>query len=124
MVDDAGCWLWTASLDGAGYSKIRVDGRLFNAHRWYYEMINGPIPKGLQLDHLCRVRRCVNPDHLEPVTQQENIRRGEGIGVINARKTHCPKGHPYAGDNLIVRSGSRGCRTCVTDRRRRPSAPC
>ena len=78
------------------------------AHRVAYELQVGPIPVGLQLDHLCRVRSCVNPAHLEPVTSAENTRRG-----LRAMKTHCPQGHPYAGENLLIRpTGQRRCRTC------------
>lgn len=70
-----GCWLWTGTLNGAGYGTYRVDGQTVGAHRHVYEVERGPIPEGLHLDHLCSVRRCVNPSHLEPVTPSENIRR-------------------------------------------------
>lgn len=73
---DDECWLWTASTDGHGYGQFWNGERRMPTHRWAYEQARGPIPEGLQLDHLCRVRRCVNPDHLEAVTQAENIRRG------------------------------------------------
>lgn len=107
------CWLWTRSLDGKGYASIKVDGRMQLAHRLSYTSLVGPIPKGLVLDHLCRVRRCVNPAHLEPVTDRENILRGEGFGAKNAAKTHCPQGHPYDGANTLIRpNGNRRCRAC------------
>ncbi len=112
-----GCWDWTASTAGGGYGSFAVGGRRKTpAHRYAYEAAHGPIPEGLHLDHLCRNRRCVNPAHLEPVTQQENIRRGEG-GKYWAAKTHCPAGHPYAGANLLMSTNERGgpvrrCRTC------------
>lgn len=111
-----GCHVWTASLDTHGYAQISDGAHRILAHRLAYEQSVGPIPEGLQIDHLCRVRHCVNPTHLEPVTQQENIRRGEA-GCHEHAKTHCPKGHPYSGDNLVVRNkrgGGEGriCREC------------
>ena len=97
---NSGCWLWDASLDGKGYGQFMVpqDGvrKLKRAHRISYEMYKGPIPEGLDLDHLCRVPSCVNPDHLEPVTRGENLRRGnmrENNGLM--AKAHCPNGHEY-----------------------------
>ena len=120
---NSGCWLWTGNVTGGkygGYPTLmeggKNGGKVIYAHRLSYEFRNGPIPPGLQLDHLCRVHCCVNPDHLEPVTFVENIRRGvhsyKMAEILRAR-THCPQGHPYAGHNLIVRkSGSRQCRAC------------
>lgn len=112
-VDCGGCWMWVGAATRQGYGQINVQGRMAYAHRVSYEMAVGPIPVGLQIDHLCRNRRCVNPDHLEPVTRRENILRGDGITARNARKTHCAKGHSFAGDNLYVYpDGNRGCRIC------------
>jgi hypothetical protein len=74
------CWLWTGAVGSSGHGRIRPHGRLLQAHRWVYELLVGPIPEGLDLDHLCRIRRCVNPDHLEPVTRQLNLARGAGPG--------------------------------------------
>jgi len=109
---NSGCWLWMAAVDKKGYAKVgynrppRGYGMEF-AHRVLYEQIRGPIPEGLDIDHLCRVRCCVNPDHLEPVTNAENHRRGI---ARNAKKTHCPQGHPY---DFTYRNGNhRICRTC------------
>lgn len=111
------CWLWTSHTRN-GYGQFKLDRRQTPAHRWAYEAMIGPIPKGLQLDHLCRVRNCVNPKHLEPVTHQENIRRGMA-GAHWAAKTHCPQGHPYSGENLYVTPGEkrrRMCRECMRNR--------
>ncbi|MEU7240240.1 HNH endonuclease signature motif containing protein [Streptomyces sparsogenes] len=85
------------------------------AHRFAYETLVGPIPEHLQLDHLCRVRHCVNPDHLEPVSSRENTRRGRSQAGINGRKTHCQKGHPFDSANTYVWKGSRACRTCRSE---------
>ncbi len=108
----AACWLWMRGRNGSGYGSVWINGRGFRAHRIAYELTNGPIPQGAHLDHLCRVRHCVNPSHLEAVTQQENILRGTGLAAQNAKKTHCPKGHPLSGDNLYLYDGRRYCRLC------------
>lgn len=97
-----------------GYVRVKVGGSRLavHAHRLAYEAVKGPIPAGLQIDHLCRVRNCVNPDHLEAVTQQENVRRGR-VGENTRSKTHCPQGHPYDEANTYRNpAGSRNCRTC------------
>lgn len=127
-VDASGvCWEWTASFDGKGagrgYGQFNAgDRKTDRAHRWAYINLCGPIPDGLVLDHLCRNTACVNPDHLEPVTQMVNKRRG-GSGVLNSAKTHCPQGHPYEGYNLLVgREGWRECRICRNTARRRRRA--
>ena len=117
------CHLWTAGLDADGYGRFGLNGRNRKAHVVSYEIQVGPIPSGLEPDHLCRVRRCVNDAHLEPVTRAENMRRGDGPALLRARqlaKTHCPQGHPYIGENLIVRHGQRSCRICkcASDHRR------
>lgn len=110
----SGCWLWTGSLNNRGYAG-GIAGYA-NAHRFAFEHYVGPIPPGRQIDHLCRVRHCVNPEHLEPVSPSENTRRGLVPLIVGARmleKTHCPAGHPYAGENLVVNAdGKRRCRTC------------
>lgn len=108
-VDD--CWTWTAAIAGT-YGRFWLDGRFVSAHRWSYEQSRGPIPPGLVLDHLCRNRVCVNPEHLEPVTQRENTLRGSTRPAANAIKDACPKDHPYAGGNLRVTNGRRVCRAC------------
>lgn len=112
---ESGCVEWIASINGSGYGTFGAGGgRTVMAHRWSYEYHVGPISDGLDLDHLCRNRKCVNPAHLEPVTTRTNLLRGVGVGCANAKKTHCPKGHPYSGDNLYVPPGrsNRACRSC------------
>lgn len=112
-----GCWLWTGALRG-GYGRFarRSDGRQvwYQAHRSPYEEIHGPVPGGLPLDHICRNKACVNPDHLEPVGHVVNVRRGWRGGVYL-----CPAGHEYSGDNVYVipSTGGRVCRKCRSARR-------
>lgn len=114
------CWLWTAALDAKGYGFFRGEPISTRAHRVAYTLTVGPIPKGLELDHLCRNRACVNPAHLEPVVHRENVLRGDA-GLARARlesaKTHCPQGHPYDDINTYRRStGHRTCRSCARER--------
>lgn len=117
---NTGCWLWTgaASFNHSGnlYGLFKTD-KLKGAHRASYELYKGPIPHGLVVDHKCRQTLCVNPDHLEAVTSLENSRRGivsEVCRDLQLSKTHCPHGHPYAGDNLYLKpNGRRECRQCV-----------
>ena len=114
-----GCWLWRGGQGRGGYGRAHIGGTEYRpAHRVAYELVVGPIPDSFDLDHLCRVRLCVNPSHLEPVTNRENTLRGYGPTAINARKTHCLRGHPLSGDNLVrLRSSDeRKCRTCHRDR--------
>ena len=119
---NTGCWLWSGCDNGEGYGTVYSGGKNHKAHRVSYELHNGKIPDGLQIDHLCRVRCCVNPDHLEAVTQKTNVQRGEAVKKCRehfAAITHCPQGHPYSGDNLrITTSGSRLCRECHRSRER------
>ena len=107
------CWIWTGLLTVDGYGRFIVSNRQGKAvHRWIYEFCVGPIPVGLEIDHLCRVRNCVNPDHLEPVSHAENVRRG--AGSPQRHKTHCVRGHPYDAQNTIVdKRGWRACRACA-----------
>lgn len=115
----ATCWDWTGHVTG-GYGRIRVNGKRVQVHRLSYELCTGrKIPDGLHLDHLCRNQRCVNPDHLEPVTPKENMSRGEAPSQVAARTGVCRNGHPLSGGNIRVRAnGKRECRTCMATTRR------
>jgi hypothetical protein len=121
-VDENNCWLWTATQNGYGYGKLWWSGSTRRAHRVVYQLLVGEIPASLQLDHLCRVRHCVNPAHLEPVTGRENLLRGDTIPAKCAAKTHCPKGHLLVGDNLVPSDLKRGHRACLTCHRERDRA--
>lgn len=112
---NSGCWLWSGLINPSGYGRISVNGRMWLAHRWGYEYFRHPIADGLQLDHLCRVRSCVNPFHLRPVTTRENLLAPGSLAIPkkHAMITHCPRGHSYSGLNLWLHpSGSRRCREC------------
>lgn len=111
-VDDNECFNWIGCLTVNGYGRFNLNGVMIRAHRLSYEIYKGEIPKGLEIDHLCRNRKCVNPEHLEVVTKQENILRGE-LGLINKSKTHCKYGHEFNEKNTYKRShGARTCREC------------
>lgn len=108
-----GCWEWVGALTDKGYGVTKWGGRHRPTHRVAYELLKGPIPDGLHIDHLCRVRHCVNPDHLEPVPLVENVLRGAGAPAVNARKTHCIRGHAFTPENTFhTRRGGRECRIC------------
>lgn len=114
------CWLWTAGKFVSGYGRIKVAGKTWRAHRLAYEVFVGPIPEGLVLDHLCRVKHCVRPDHLDPVTDRVNILRGDGWAARNARKTFCGRGHLLDEENTYITSrGGRHCRSCVRENKTR-----
>ena len=109
----SGCWLWNGGLFRDGYGNFSAQSGT-RAHRLAYEHFIGPVPDGLVLDHKCRVRCCVNPRHVEPVPNRVNVLRGFGRAALQARQTHCIKGHPLDGQNLIRRNtGGRRCRTCT-----------
>lgn len=110
-----GCWLWNGGVASNGYTYYYVSGIKTGAHRFSYQMNVGPIPDGLTLDHLCRVRHCVNPEHLEAVTLRVNILRGNGPAAIHARQTHCIHGHEFTVENTRIRHNKwRECRTCIS----------
>lgn len=114
VVQESGCWDWIGSRDIGGYGRIMINRVSRPAHRYVWELANGKVPLGLELDHLCRNRACVRPDHLEPVTHKVNCLRGAGLGAINSKKTHCPHGHPYTAANTYrYARGARFCRTCT-----------
>jgi HNH endonuclease len=117
------CWLWTAATLKDGYGAFkqasgRSGGRQRKAHVVSWELAHGAVPEGLQLDHLCRVRHCIRPDHLEPVTGGENLLRSPiTLNAVNAAKTHCPQGHEYAAGNTHVdKRGRRHCLTCAREK--------
>ncbi len=132
VIDEiTGCHNWQGFVSNKGYGHVSLgNGKSGRVHRAAYELAKGPIPPGLQIDHLCRNRRCCNPDHLEAVTPRENVLRGEGHGAVNAQRTHCANGHPYEAADRG--NGSRRfCRICrreymriymIADRRKRRAA--
>ncbi len=108
-----GCLIWPGTKHRLGYGKTKIAHKDVFVHRIVFEHVRGAVGEGLVLDHICRNRLCANPDHLEPVTAQENILRGEGLPAQNARKTHCRRGHAFEGDNVRLDSkGSRECCEC------------
>lgn len=111
-----GCWEWMSTLNQSGYGKVTYRYKQMLAHRAMYGLVRGPIPNGLGLDHLCRNTRCINPDHLEAVTQKENVMRGNSFMAARSRQTHCVHGHPLDSINTQVRSNGR--RRCLACRKR------
>jgi len=107
------CWIWQGAHDWDGYGLVNRPAHRGNVHILYYKLHVAPVPKGLEIDHLCRVRDCVNPAHLQPKTHRENILIGESPTAKNSRKTHCIRGHELVPGNLYVQAdGGRRCRTC------------
>lgn len=128
--DPEACWLWMGSTL-RGYARFRLDGHLIQAHRASYILHVGPIPDGYQVDHMCHDprlcalkedcphRRCLNPSHLAAVPGAENLMRSSAPSAVNKTKTHCKRGHPFEGENLVIqRTGKRNCRTCMSEANR------
>ena len=113
------CWLWTASTDSKGYGCFNNGMKMVRAHQFSFIQTKGIIAEGLELDHLCRRRNCVNPDHLESITHRENVLRSRGPSALNAQKTSCPKGHAYDLLNTLSHKNGaiRRCRRCEQNRR-------
>jgi hypothetical protein len=112
VITETGCWIWTAALSSKGYGVLGIGNRkIQSAHKFSYEHFIGKVEEGLVLDHLCRVRCCVNPYHLDPITNKLNLARGINS---NREKTHCKRGHKLLGDNLYIdpKKKSRGCKEC------------
>jgi len=115
------CWIWQRYIQQHGYGVawVKGEGRKVVAHRVVYEELVGPVPSGMELDHLCEVRCCVNPAHLRPASHRENTLRGNGVASRNIMKTHCPQGHPYDEQNTrYVEGGRRRCRACLRQQKR------
>jgi HNH endonuclease len=124
IVMDDGCWEWAGAHNRDGYGTAYTTptgARPLGAHRVVYELLIGPIPEGLTIDHLCRNRGCVNPAHMEPVPKRTNLLRGVGVGARNAQKTHCSNGHPFTPENTRIRpgNGQRICLQCHRERMRK-----
>lgn len=119
-----GCWLWLGSTNPNGYGRFFIKRGLpaLLAHRYSYELTNGPIPEGMQVDHLCRCRECVNPSHLELVSPRVNTLRGNSPSAISVRLGQCSRGHKRNSANSYVSpsTGKRECRQCRRHRRSRP----
>lgn len=114
-----GCWEWTGPCNESGYGFLSRDGKTGKAHRIAYELWRRPVPKGMDLDHLCRNRKCINPDHLEIVSRRTNVLRGVGLTAQNAKLESCKNGHPFTNENTY-RHGPDGrwrkCRVCNRER--------
>jgi hypothetical protein len=107
---ESGCLVWMRGKTRDGYGQVRVGGKMRRAHVVAYELVNGPVPEGMELDHfVCDRRDCINPDHLRAVTHRENVLRSNAVGSVNAAKQECPQGHPY---DKVNRKGHRLCSTC------------
>ena len=119
FAEGSDCWYWKGYVGRSGYGFFRCNLSNY-AHRVSYEWFVGSIPEGLQVDHLCRVRNCVNPDHLEAVTRKENILRGISASALNAQKTNCKRNHPLTEENTYVRpNGARNCKVCRLEKQRK-----
>jgi len=122
--EENGCWIWLGTQSPNGYGRFSVRGKYRTAHRWAYEQFVGKIPDGLSIHHKCNNRLCVNPEHLEPLTNRENskrivIKNLPNYALYNLAKTHCPNGHEYNQENTYKKGGRRICRICVRERARK-----
>jgi hypothetical protein len=119
-VPESGCWLWEGAVSKLGYGRIAFEGKAKFAHRVAFTTLVGEVPDGMELDHLCKVRSCVNPYHLEPVTRLENMKRS-GAFVYRQQRSHCPKGHELTEDNKYFAACSNKylCRACLKARKQR-----
>lgn len=117
-INERGCWVWQRHITPNGYGVISVNGKSSSAHRTSYTLFKGRIPEGFQIDHLCKVRSCVNPKHLEAVTAKENVRRSNSYAQQEASRTHCKYGHEFTPNNIYKASqgNGRNCRTCMRNR--------
>ena len=106
------CWNWEALCNKDGYGRINSNGTMLLAHRYIYEILENHIPIGLELDHLCRNRKCVNPNHLDIVTKKENWSRGNSQSAKQSRQTHCKNGHEYSKHGIYLQNGHRRCIPC------------
>jgi hypothetical protein len=111
--NEQGCWIWQGAITAGGYAEARFDGGVRLVHRVLYEALVRPLKQGETIDHLCRVRHCVNPGHMDPVPIRTNVLRGTGPSAVAAHRDHCAKGHPYPMGTYIHPSGSRRCRVCA-----------
>lgn len=114
-VAENGCWLFEPAVKVAWYGKVKTDWGAANVHVIVWNWLRGPVPDGLELDHLCRNKACCNPDHLEAVSHKENCRRGRGPEVARSRRftqTHCKRGHEFNLVNTIYKKKQRVCRIC------------
>jgi len=110
------CWIWSGTKTTRGYGQFSIKGTSIRAHRLAYEATLGPIPDGFDLHHRCINKLCVNPAHMGVIPHQEHVKEANSAGGIHGAKTHCPKGHPYSGGNLIItKQGERLCRKCRSE---------
>ena len=110
------CWNWKGGVMSSGYGSFNLNKKSVLVHRYSYEILKHMIPKNLVIDHKCKNKLCVNPEHLEVVTQKENVLRGDSFMSTNAKKTHCPQGHEYLGENLKIYNNRRYCKRCLWSR--------
>lgn len=117
---NSGCWLWDGYVDEGGYGRFSPQWKIspMYAHRASYEIHNGPIPSGMNIDHKCRMRCCVNPDHLEAVSQAENINRGNLV-ALRRERTHCKNGHELVPGDFYMRKTHKVCLVCDRERRKK-----